>query len=171
MSMFRISRLTAVAASIVAALAAISLVSAQTYGGNLPPGVVNASVGGAALNLVTTPTIQTNQPTISGKLATGGGTVSISIQSATVQFTAPVARDGSFSAQVPTALAAGQHALFFNSNLVGHFVVASGLTAPNTGTGMAADGGAGGTVAIALVLAVIGISLAGIVWLLQRRAA
>jgi hypothetical protein len=101
-----------------------STARAQGYPGDLPPGVLAAFVNGEPIDANTFPTTTDLTPTISGQLEPGPTSVSITILSDPVDFTAAVDPvTGEFSATVPVELTPGAHQLYFDDALVGSFSI------------------------------------------------
>lgn len=115
--------------------------SAQTYGQNLPPGVLEVTINGLPISGSQSPTVNTPTPTITGRLAPGTSNAQFSIMSQANNWTVPVnAATGAFQTSPPSPLQPGMHSLFINNALVGRFTVIAGATAlPVVGTGLTAD--------------------------------
>ena len=156
-------------ATVIAALLSATPAAAQTYGYDLPPGVIEVSVGNApsattAVNAVGVLVVNTATPTIRGRIEPGRTSVEIVIRSQELRFTVPVDPvTGEFEFTVPVALSSGEHSLYIDDAFVGTFTVAL-VTPPSSGNaGLASNGSGPGAITIALTaLGVVAVGALGI---------
>jgi hypothetical protein len=136
-------------------------VSAQTYGQDLPPGVLQVSLagatpGGGPISASQTPVVNDVSPAITGRLAPGATRAEFSLLNGPRWTVTIDPATGAFSTVVPAALAPGTYALYINDALVGRFTVAGvsrtatggvpgaagqGAALPSAGTGLAEAAG------------------------------
>lgn len=158
---------------VIGALLPASPATAQTYGYDLPPGVLEVSVGNApsattAVNAVGVRVVNTATPTIRGRIEPGPTSVEIVIRSDELRFTVPVDPvTGEFEFTVPVPLSSGEHSLYIDDAFVGTFTVAL-VSPPSVGNaGLASDRSGPGAITIAL--AALGVVAVGAIGIAARR--
>ena len=158
---------------VIGVVLSASPATAQTYGYDLPPGVIEVSVGNApsattAVNAVGVLVVNTATPTIRGRIEPGPTSIEVVIRSQELRFTVPVDPvTGEFEFTVPVALSSGEHSLYIDDAFVGTFTVAL-VAPPSSGNaGLASNGSGPGAITIAL--AALGVIAVGALGIAARR--